>query len=133
MDKIILNEVWDDFFELIMIEFRNVFGFFLFKGDDVFKDINKLSGGERCRINFLKLMLFKLNFFFLDEFINYLDIFFREVFEDVILSYDGILIVIFYDRYFLNKVIYRILELEENGVNEYFGNYNYYIEKKKNF
>lgn len=105
---------------------------FLFKGDDVFKDINKLSGGERCRINLLKLMLSKSNLLLLDEPTNHLDIPSREALEDAILSYDGTLIVISHDRYFLNKVIHRILELEENGVNEYLGNYNYYTEKKKN-
>ncbi|OOM16322.1 ribosomal protection-like ABC-F family protein [Clostridium saccharobutylicum] len=132
MDKTILNEVWDDFPELTTTELRNVLGSFLFKGDDVFKDINKLSGGERCRINLLKLMLSKSNLLLLDEPTNHLDIPSREALEDAILSYDGTLIVISHDRYFLNKVIHRILELEENGVNEYLGNYNYYTEKKKN-
>lgn len=132
LDKTILNEVWDDFPELTTKELRNVLASFLFTGDDVFKEINKLSGGERCRINLLKLMLSKSNLLLLDEPTNHLDIPSREALEDAILSYDGTLIVISHDRYFLNKVINRILELQENGVNEYLGNYNYYIEKKKN-
>ncbi|WP_238917941.1 ABC-F family ATP-binding cassette domain-containing protein [Clostridium sp. YIM B02555] len=132
MDKTILDEVWDDFPELTTSELRGYLGSFLFRGDDVFKEINKLSGGEKCRINLLKLMLSKSNLLLLDEPTNHLDIPSREALEDSILSYDGTLIVISHDRYFLNKVIHRILELQENGVNEYLGNYSYYIEKKKN-
>lgn len=132
VDKTVLDEIWDDFPELVTSEIRGYLGSFLFKGDDVFKEINKLSGGERCRINLLKLMLSKSNLLLLDEPTNHLDIPSREALEDAVLSYDGTLIVISHDRYFLNKVINRILELEENGVNEYLGNYSYYTEKKKN-
>lgn len=132
LDKTIIDEVWDEFPELTTTELRNYLGSFLFRGDDVFKEINKLSGGERCRINLLKLMLSKSNLLLLDEPTNHLDIPSREALEEAILTYDGTLIVISHDRYFLNKVINRILELEENGVNEYLGNYNYYVEKKKN-
>jgi len=132
LDKTVLNEVWDDFPELTTSELRGFLGSFLFRGDDVFKEINKLSGGERCRINLLKLMLSKSNLLLLDEPTNHLDIPSREALEEAILSYDGTLIVISHDRYFLNKVINRILELEENGANEYLGNYTYYTEKKKN-
>ena len=132
LDKTIIDEVWDEFPELTTTELRNYLGSFLFRGDDVFKEINKLSGGERCRINLLKLMLSKSNLLLLDEPTNHLDIPSREALEEAILTYDGTLIVISHDRYFLNKVINRILELEENGVNEYLGNYKYYVEKKKN-
>jgi ATP-binding cassette subfamily F protein 3 len=132
VNNTVLNEVWDDFPELTTSEIRGFLGSFLFRGDDVFKEINKLSGGERCRINLLKLMLSKSNLLLLDEPTNHLDIPSREALEESILSYDGTLIVISHDRYFLNKVINRILELEENGVNEYLGNYSYYTEKKKN-
>lgn len=131
-DKTILDEVWDDFPELTTTELRNVLGSFLFRGDDVFKEINKLSGGEKCRVNLLKLMLSKSNLLLLDEPTNHLDIPSREALEDAILSYDGTLIVISHDRYFLNKVINRILELQEDGATEYLGNYSYYTEKKKN-
>ncbi len=132
MDKTIADEVWDDFPELTATELRTYLGSFLFRGDDVFKEINKLSGGERCRINLLKLMLSKANVLLLDEPTNHLDIPSREALEEAILSYDGTLIVISHDRYFLNKVIHKIYELEEEGVNEYLGNYTYYVEKKKN-
>lgn len=131
-NKTIIDEVWDDFPELTTTELRNVLGSFLFRGDDVFKEINKLSGGERCRINLLKLMLSKSNLLLLDEPTNHLDIPSREALEEAILSYDGTLIVISHDRYFLNKVIHRILELQEDGATEYLGNYSYYTEKKKN-
>ena len=132
LDKTILNEIWDDFPELTTSEVRGFLGSFLFSGDDVFKDINKLSGGERCRINLLKLMLSKSNLLLLDEPTNHLDIPSREALEEAILSYDGTLIVISHDRYFLNKVINKIIELQEDGSTEYLGNYNYYTEKKKN-
>ena len=132
LDKTILDEVWDDFPELTTSQLRGYLGSFLFKGDDVFKEINKLSGGEKCRINLLKLMLSKSNLLLLDEPTNHLDIPSREALEEAILSYDGTLIVISHDRYFLNKVINRILELQEDGVCEYLGNYTYYTEKKKN-
>lgn len=132
LDKTILDEVWDDFPEMTTTELRTALGCFLFRNDEVFKEINKLSGGERCRVNLLKLMLSKSNLLLLDEPTNHLDIPSREALEDAILSYDGTLIVISHDRYFLNKVINRILELQEDGAHEYLGNYNYYVEKKKN-
>jgi ATP-binding cassette subfamily F protein 3 len=132
LDKTVLDEVWDDFPELTTSDLRGFLGSFIFKGDDVFKEINKLSGGEKCRINLLKLMLSKSNLLLLDEPTNHLDIPSREALEEAILSYDGTMIVISHDRYFLNKVIHRILELQEDGVNEYLGNYSYYTEKKKN-
>ena len=93
---------------------------------------DRLSGGEKCRINLLKLMLSKSNLLLLDEPTNHLDIMSREALEDAILSYDGTLIVISHDRYFLNKVINRIIELKEDGLSEYLGNYSYYVEKKLN-
>lgn len=131
-EKTIIDEVWDDFPELTTSKLRGALGSFLFTGDDVFKTINKLSGGEKCRINLLKLILSKSNLLLLDEPTNHLDIPSREALEDAILSYDGTLIVISHDRYFLNKVINRILELKEEGLSEYLGNYSYYIEKKAN-
>ena len=132
MDKTIFDEIHDEFPYLNNTQVRNALGSFLFKGDDVFKKIEKLSGGERCRINLLKLMLSKSNLLLLDEPTNHLDIPSREALEEAILNYDGTLIVISHDRYFLNKVIHRILELKEDGVKEYLGNYNYYVEKKEN-
>ncbi|MGL5151264.1 MAG: ABC-F family ATP-binding cassette domain-containing protein [Clostridium sp.] len=130
--KTIIDEVWDEFPNLTLTKVRNALASFLFKGEDVFNVIEKLSGGEKCRINLLKLMLSKSNLLLLDEPTNHLDILSREALEDAIISYDGTMIVISHDRYFLNKVINRILELKEDGVNEYLGNYSYFVEKKKN-
>ncbi len=113
-------------------EIRSALSAFLFTGDDVFKSISTLSGGEKCRINLLKLMLSKANFLLLDEPTNHLDIVSREALEDAILNYDGTIILISHDRYFLNKIINKIFELNEDGVKEYLGNYSYYVEKKKN-
>ena len=131
-DKTVLDEIWDDFPHLTTSKIRTVLGSFLFSGDDVFKTIDKLSGGEKCRINLLKLMLSKSNLLLLDEPTNHLDIPSREALENAILNYDGTLIVISHDRYFLNKVISRIIELKEDGLSEYLGNYSYYIDKKNN-
>ena len=132
MDKTIIDEVWDDFPELTTTQIRNALAAFLFIGDDVFKKISLLSGGEKCRINLLKLMLSKSNLLLMDEPTNHLDIMSREALEDAILGYDGTIILISHDRYFLNKVINKILELTKSGLKEYLGNYTYYIEKKKN-
>lgn len=132
LDKTILDEVWDEFPNLTTSKLRGALASFLFTGDDVFKIINTLSGGEKCRINLLKLMLSRSNLLLLDEPTNHLDIMSREALEDALLSYDGTLIVISHDRYFLNKVINRILELNEDGIKEFLGNYSYYQEKKIN-
>ena len=131
-EKTIIDEVWDEFPKLTTTELRTALAAFLFIGEDVFKSISTLSGGERCRINLLKIMLSKSNFLLLDEPTNHLDIMSREALEDSILGYDGTVIVISHDRYFLNKVITKILELNQDGLKEYLGNYNYYVEKKKN-
>lgn len=132
LNKSIIDEVWDDFPTLTTSKLRNALASFLFTGDDVFKIINTLSGGEKCRINLLKLMLSRSNLLLLDEPTNHLDIMSREALEDAILSYDGTLMIISHDRYFLNKVIGRILELKEDGAHQYLGNYSYYQEKKAN-
>lgn len=132
MEKTVIDEVWDEYPEMTTTEVRNALASFLFTGDDVFKKISHLSGGEKCRINLLKLILSKSNFLLLDEPTNHLDIMSREALEDALQSYDGTLIVISHDRYFLNKVIDKIYELKEQGLKEYLGNYSYYVEKKKN-
>lgn len=131
-NKTILDEVWDAFPDLTTTKIRTALGSFLFTGDDVFKKIETLSGGEKCRINILKLMLSQSNFLLLDEPTNHLDIPSREALEDAILNYDGSMLIVSHDRYFLNKVINKIVELKENEMTEYLGNYNYYIEKKEN-
>ncbi|MCY6355439.1 ribosomal protection-like ABC-F family protein [Clostridium sp. ZS2-4] len=131
-EKTVLDEVWDDFPNLNTTQVRTYLAAFLFIGDDVFKKISTLSGGEKCRINLLKLMLSKSNFLLLDEPTNHLDIMSREALEDAILNYDGTVLVISHDRYFLNKVVDKIHELNIDGVKTYLGNYTYYVEKKKN-
>jgi ATP-binding cassette subfamily F protein 3 len=132
LEKTVLDEVWDEFPNMTTTQLRNALAAFLFTGDDVFKHISTLSGGEKCRINLLKLMLSKSNLLLLDEPTNHLDINSREALEDALLSYDGTLLVISHDRYFLNKVIDKIYDLKEDGIKEYLGNYSYYVEKKKN-
>lgn len=132
MEKPIIDEIWDDYPELTTTQVRNALAAFLFKGDDVFKKISLLSGGEKCRINLLKLMLSKSNFLLLDEPTNHLDIMSREALEDAILSYEGTILLISHDRYFLNKVIGKIIELTKIGLKEYLGNYSYYMDKKSN-
>lgn len=128
----LLDEVWDEFPEMTTTEVRNALAAFLFTGDDVFKEISKLSGGEKCKVNLLKLMLSKSNFLLLDEPTNHLDIMSREALEDALLNYDGTVLVISHDRYFLNKSIGKIYELNIDGIKEYLGNYNYYMHKKIN-
>lgn len=131
-ENTILEEVWNKFPKLTDTEIRNSLASFLFTGDTVFKKISSLSGGEKCRINLLKLILSKSNFLLLDEPTNHLDINSREALENALLNYSGTLLVISHDRYFLNKSVNRIYELSKDGMKEYLGNYSYYVEKKKN-
>lgn len=129
--KTVLDEVWDDFPKLTETQIRNTLALFLFKGDDVYKPISSLSGGERGRVILSKLMLAGNNFLLLDEPTNHLDMASKEVLEDSLADYSGTMLIISHDRYFLNKIVNRILVFEENGVTEYLGNYNDYLEKKK--
>ena len=131
-EKTVMSELHDEFPHLTEREVRTYLGSFLFRGDEVFKEVKNLSGGEKCRVNLLKLMLKKSNFLILDEPTNHLDIPSREALEDALLDYDGTLFVISHDRYFLNKVVHKIFELKEDGIVEYLGNYSYYTEKKLN-
>ena len=131
-EKTVLDEIWDDFPSFTTTYIRTVLGAFLFSGDDVFKKISTLSGGEKCRINLLKLMLSSRNLLLLDEPTNHLDIASREALEDALICYDGTVLVISHDRYFLNKVVTKIYELKEEELKLYLGNYSYFIEKKKN-
>lgn len=125
----VMEEVWQSYPHLKETQLRNMLAAFLFTGDDVFKLISDLSGGEKSRISLLKLMLSTSNFLFLDEPTNHLDIQSKEVLENALTAYEGTLFFISHDRYFLNKVADRILVLTENGVEEYLGNYDYYQEK----
>ena len=131
-EKTVMSELHDEFPHLTEREVRTYLGSFLFRGDEVFKEVRNLSGGEKCRVNLLKLMLKKSNFLILDEPTNHLDIPSREALEDALLDYDGTLFVISHDRYFLNKVVHKIFELKEDGIVEYLGNYSYYMDKKLN-
>ena len=130
MDKTVIDEIWDDNINMDHLEIRTVLSQFLFLGDDIFKYIEDLSGGEKGRISLLKLMLSKANFLLMDEPTNHLDIDSKEILEDALLDYEGTVFVISHDRYFLNRVTNKILELTKDGIKEYVGNYNYYLEKK---
>lgn len=130
LNKTIIDEIWDDNPKLNYYDIRTILSQFLFVGDDIFKEIESLSGGEKGRLSLLKLMLSNANFLLMDEPTNHLDIDSKEVLEDAILDYEGTLFVISHDRYFLNRVTNKILELTEEGIKEYLGNYNYYLEKK---
>lgn len=130
LDKTIIDEIWDENPKLNYYEIRKILSQFLFIGDDIFKMIEDLSGGEKGRVALLKLMLSKANFLLLDEPTNHLDIDSKEVLEDALLDYNGTVFVISHDRYFLNRVTNKILELTADGINEYLGNYDYYLEKK---
>ena len=127
----IIDEIWDANPQLSHTEVRKLLGSFLFEGEEVFKQIKSLSGGERARVAILKLILSKANFLLLDEPTNHLDIDSKEVLEEALIDYEGTLFTISHDRYFLNTVIDKILVLGENGVEEYLGNYDYYQAKKK--
>lgn len=130
LDKNVIDEIWDDNPKLNHYQIRSILGRFLFIGDDIFKEIESLSGGERGRLALLKMMLSDANFLLMDEPTNHLDIDSKEVLEDALIDYKGTLFIISHDRYFLNKVTDKIFELTEEGINEYLGNYNYYLEKK---
>ena len=131
MDKTIFDEIQDDYPYLNDTKVRNVLAAFLFRGDDVYKRIGDLSGGEQGRVSLAKLMLSNANFLILDEPTNHLDIQGREVLEDAIRNYEGTVLYVSHDRYFINKTATRILELFENRFDNYIGNYDYYLEKKE--
>ncbi|QQY80106.1 ATP-binding cassette subfamily F protein 3 [Keratinibaculum paraultunense] len=130
LNKTVIDEIWDDNPKLNYYEIRSLLSKFLFIGDDIFKEISELSGGERARLALLKMMLSNANFLLMDEPTNHLDIDSKEVLEDALMNYEGTLFVISHDRYFLNKVVNKVFELTEEGIKEYLGNYNYYLEKK---
>lgn len=131
LDNTIIDEIWNDHPNLNQTTLRNMLGSFLFEDEEVFKKISTLSGGERARVAILKLILSNSNFLLLDEPTNHLDIDSKEVLEEALLNYTGTLFTISHDRYFLNTVVDKILVLDSEGITEYLGNYDYYIEKKK--
>lgn len=127
----ILEEVWGTYPHLEEVRIRSVLGNFLFSGDDVLKKVSALSGGEKARVALAKLMLLRANVLILDEPTNHLDLFSKEVLESALLDYDGTLLFISHDRYFLNKMAERIVELHPNGAEHFLGNYDDYIAKKE--
>lgn len=127
----VLEQIENDF-DMGEREARNLLGMFLFRGDDVFKPVSLLSGGERARLTLLMLFLEKPNFLILDEPINHLDIPTREIMEQALAAFGGTSLIVSHDRYFLDRVTTRILEMENGKLTEYLGNYSYYREKKKN-
>ena len=129
LSKTALDEVWDAFPNMTQTEVRSALASFLFKGDEVFKPLSKMSGGERARVSLLKLMLKGSNFLLLDEPTNHLDASSREELEKTLLDYSGTMLIVSHDRYFINKIADRILLLTNNGVKEYLGNYDYYLER----
>lgn len=131
LDNTIIDEIWEDNKQLTQTSLRTMLGAFLFEGEEVFKKISTLSGGERSRVAILKLILSNANLLLLDEPTNHLDIDSKEVLEEALSSYTGTIFTISHDRYFLNTVVDKVLVLDENGITEYLGNYDYYIEKKK--
>ncbi len=127
----IIDEIWDNNPHLTQTSIRNMLGSFLFEGEEVFKQISTLSGGERARVAILKLILSNANFLLLDEPTNHLDIDSKEVLEEALSGYTGTIFTISHDRYFLNTVVDKVLVLDADGITEYLGNYDYYIDKKK--
>jgi ATP-binding cassette subfamily F protein 3 len=126
----VLDEVWSAFPDLEEVRIRTVLGGFLFSGEDVLKKISSLSGGEKARVSLAKLMLEKANVLILDEPTNHLDLYSKEVLEAALIDYEGTLLFISHDRYFLNKMAERILELSPDGMANFLGNYDDYVEKK---
>ena len=126
----VLDEIWNDFRLTPEVEIRNRLGAFLFSGDDVKKSVGMLSGGEKARLLLAKLSMENNNFLILDEPTNHLDIDSKEVLENALIDFDGTLLFVSHDRYFINRVATHILELSENGSTLYLGDYDYYVEKK---
>ena len=131
MDKTLFDEISDEYPYLNQTEIRNTLAAFLFTGDDVYKRIGDLSGGERGRLSLAKLMLSEANFLILDEPTNHLDITSKEILEDALNSYEGTVLYVSHDRYFINRTASRILDLKEKKLTGYLGNYDYYLEKKE--
>ena len=129
-NKRVLNELWDDYPLKNEKEIRTVLGNFLFSGDDVLKIVSTLSGGEKARLALAKLMLEKANVLILDEPTNHLDLDSKEVLENALIDYPGTILFVSHDRYFINRIATKVLELSRHGSIEYLGDYDYYVEKK---
>ncbi len=129
--KQVLDELWDEYPHINEKDIRTVLGNFLFSGDDVLKSVQDLSGGEKARLALAKLMLKEANFLILDEPTNHLDIYSREVLENALIDFPGTILFVSHDRYFVNKIATRVIELSESQVTNYYGNYDYYVYKKE--
>lgn len=130
-NKTVLDEVWDDHPSLPEQTIRTLLGSFLFSGDSVEKTVASLSGGEKARVALAKLSLEKNNFLLLDEPTNHLDIDSKEVLENALIDYEGTLLFVSHDRYFINRIATKVIELNENGADVYLGDYDYYLQKKE--
>lgn len=130
-NKSVLQELWDEWPLLNEKDIRSVLGRFLFSGDDVGKSVNSLSGGEKARLALAKLMMQKSNFLVLDEPTNHLDLDSKEVLENALIDYPGTLLFVSHDRYFINRIATKVVELSGTGSFEYLGDYDYYLEKKQ--
>ena len=128
----VLDEVWNDYDRMTETEVRSLLALFLFRGEDVYKDLSVLSGGEKARISLCKLMLAKVNFLILDEPTNHLDIASREVLEDALMNYDGTILAVSHDRYFINKLSSRILAFDKVSILDFDGNYSEYLSYLEN-
>lgn len=129
-NKPVLNELWDDYPLINEKDIRGILGRFLFTGDDVLKPVSTLSGGEKARVALAKLMMQKANVLLLDEPTNHLDLDSKEVLENALLDYPGTLLFVSHDRYFMNRIATKVIELTQDGTTEYLGDYDYYVEKK---
>lgn len=130
-NKRVIDEIWDEYPDMLEKEIRSILGGFLFSGDDVLKPVSALSGGERARLALAKLTLKKANFLILDEPTNHLDLPSKEILENALIDYPGTILFVSHDRYFINRIATKVLELSEEGVTEYLGDYDYYVEKKQ--
>ena len=129
-NKRVLNELWDEYPLMNEKDIRTVLGNFLFSGDDVLKIVSTLSGGEKARLALAKLMLQKANLLILDEPTNHLDLDSKEILENALIDYPGTLLFVSHDRYFINRIASKVIELSKDGSIEYLGDYDYYVEKK---
>lgn len=130
-NKKVLDELWDEYPEMTEKEIRTILGNFLFSGEDVLKIVSTLSGGEKARLALAKLMLKKANLLILDEPTNHLDLDSKEVLENALIDYPGTILFVSHDRYFINRIATKVVELDKDGTTEYLGDYDYYVEKKQ--
>jgi ATP-binding cassette subfamily F protein 3 len=131
-DNTVLDELWNSYPNLTQTEVRNALALFLFKGDDIAKSVSMLSGGEKARLTLCKLILSKMNLLILDEPTNHLDINSREALENALLDFDGTIIAVSHDRYFLSKLANRIIDFEKGSISDFIGTYEEFCQYKKN-